>query len=50
MSRSLSFWIPTFWAIVFIEPLSLLTPAAPDLNQPLLASESAFEVLLSTAR
>ena len=40
MSRRVSFWIPAFWTIVVIEPLSLLMPTA-DLKQPFLVSESA---------
>ena len=43
MSRRVSIWIPAFWTIVFIELLSVLTPTAPDLSPPFLASESAFK-------
>ena len=32
--------VPVFWTIVFITPLSLLTPTAPDLNQPFLERQS----------
>ena len=43
MSRRVLIWFPAFWTIVFIELLSLLTPAAPELNPPFLVSESAFK-------
>ena len=38
MSRRVSFWIPAFWTNVFIEPLSLFSPTAPELNQPSVGS------------
>ena len=47
--EELSFWIPAFWTIVFIEPLSYLMPTALDLNLLFLwVSLSGFKVLFMT--
>ena len=49
MSRGVSFYIPAaFRTIVVNDPLSLLMPTARNLNQQILASKSAFKVLLTT--
>ena len=51
MSRRVSFCIPAaFRTIVVNDPLSSLMPAARDVNQKILANESAFKVGLVKGR
>ena len=45
--RRRSLFIPAFWAIVFMRPLSLFMPTGPTLNHSFVWSDSAFKLLLT---